>query len=95
MVVHTTMYLEFHTVMVLCLFFWFWWEIVFGVTYVLSVQYSCAVCHFFCCVRKVDFVQIFLFNPNFLLVHRKFSSRTNAIVPQKYRELSMQVETHE
>ncbi len=25
------------------LVFWFWWEIVFGVTYVLSVQYSCAV----------------------------------------------------
>ncbi len=23
------------------LVFWFWWEIVFGVTYVLSVQYSC------------------------------------------------------
>ena len=43
MVVHTTMYLEFHTVVVLCLFFWFWREIDFGVTYVLSVQYSCAV----------------------------------------------------
>jgi hypothetical protein len=28
---------------VLCLFFWFWREIVFGVTYILSVQYSCAV----------------------------------------------------
>ncbi len=25
------------------LVFWFWWEIVFGVTYILSVQYSCAV----------------------------------------------------
>jgi hypothetical protein len=34
-------------------------------------------------------------NPNFLLVHRKFSSHTYAIVPQKYRELSMQVETCE
>ncbi len=22
---------------------WFWWEIVFGITYVLSVQYTCAV----------------------------------------------------
>ena len=43
MVVHTTMYLEYHTVVVLCYFFWFWWEIVLGVTYVLSVQYSCAV----------------------------------------------------
>jgi hypothetical protein len=25
------------------LFFWFWWEIVFGITYVLSVQYFCVV----------------------------------------------------
>jgi hypothetical protein len=33
MVVDTTMYLEYHTVVVLCYFFWFWWEIVFGVTY--------------------------------------------------------------
>ena len=39
MVVHTTMYLEYRTVVVLCYFFWFWWEIVFGVMYVLSVQY--------------------------------------------------------
>jgi hypothetical protein len=58
------MYLEYHTVVVLCQIFWFLWEIVFGtyvnmklwccvswfwqeivfvVTYVLSVQYSCAV----------------------------------------------------
>jgi hypothetical protein len=37
------MYLEYHTVVVLCYFFWFWWEIVFGVTYVLRVQHSCAV----------------------------------------------------
>ncbi len=36
------MYLEYNTVVVL-LVFWFWQEIVFGVTYVLSVQYSCAV----------------------------------------------------
>jgi hypothetical protein len=43
LVVHTTMYLEYHTVVVLCVYFWFWWEIVLGVTYVLSVQYSCAV----------------------------------------------------
>ncbi len=25
------------------LVFWFWWEIVFGVTYVFRLQYSCAV----------------------------------------------------
>ncbi len=35
------MFLEYHSVVVLCFFFWFWWDIVFGVTYVLSVQYSC------------------------------------------------------
>ncbi len=35
------MYLEYHTVVVLCFFFWLWQEIVFGVTYVLGVQYSC------------------------------------------------------
>jgi hypothetical protein len=28
---------------VVCQFFWFWWEIGFGVTYVLRVQYSCGV----------------------------------------------------
>ena len=41
--VYILMYLEYHTVVVLCQFFWFWREIVFGVTYVLSVQYSCVV----------------------------------------------------
>ena len=95
LVVYTTMQLEFHTVVVLCYFFWFWREIVFGVTYALSVQYSCAGVSFFCCGRKVNFVQIFLLNRNFLLVHRKFSSCTYAIIPQKYQELSMQVETCE
>ena len=29
------------------LVFWFWREIVFGVTYILSVQYSCAVVSIF------------------------------------------------
>ncbi len=45
LVLHTTYVLRglYHTVVVLCQFFWFWREIVFGVTYVLSVQYSCAV----------------------------------------------------
>ncbi len=38
------MYLEYNTVVVLVvLVFWFWREMVFDVTYVLSVQYSCAV----------------------------------------------------
>ncbi len=41
-----------------------------GVTYVLSVQYSCAVVSVFCCGGKANLVQIFLLNPNFLLKHR-------------------------
>ena len=46
------MYLEYHTVVVLCYFFLFWWEIVFGITYVLSVQYSCAVVSVFLLMRE-------------------------------------------
>ena len=53
LVLHTTMYLEYHTVVVLCLFFWFWQEIVFGVTYVLRVQYSCAVVPVFVVAGKL------------------------------------------
>jgi hypothetical protein len=37
------MHLEYNTVVVLCRVFWFWREIVFGVIFVLSVQYRCAV----------------------------------------------------
>jgi hypothetical protein len=37
------MYLEYHTVVVLCWFFWLWREIVFGVMYILSVQDSFVV----------------------------------------------------
>ena len=64
MVVHTTMYLEYHTDVVLCYFFWFWHEIVFGVMYVLSVQYSCAV------------VSVFLlWRESFITTGKKSSSR--------------------
>jgi hypothetical protein len=31
------------------------------------------LCHFFCCGGKVNFVGIFLLNPNFIFVHRKIS----------------------
>jgi hypothetical protein len=42
------MFLEYNTVVAcIVLVFWFWREIVFGVTYILSVQYSCAVVSFF------------------------------------------------
>ncbi len=64
MVVQATMYLEYYTVVVLCYFFWFWREIVFDVTYVLSVQYSCAV------------VSIFLlWRESFITTGKKSSSR--------------------
>ncbi len=46
------MYLGYHTVVVLCYFFWFWREIVFGVTYLLSVQYNCAVVSVFLLWRE-------------------------------------------
>ncbi len=46
------MYLGYHTVVVLCEFFWLWREIVFGVMYVLSVQYSCAVVSVFLLWRE-------------------------------------------
>ena len=36
------------------LVFWFWREIVFGVTYILSVQYSCAVVSVFWLWREID-----------------------------------------
>ncbi len=39
------------------LVFWFWREIVFGVTYVLSVQYSCAVVSFLLLWREIELWQ--------------------------------------
>ncbi len=43
-------------------------EIVFG-TYILSVQYSCAVVSVFCCGRKANLVQIFLLNPRIFFLY--------------------------
>jgi hypothetical protein len=48
------MYLEYKYSCCVVLVFWFWWEIVFGVTYVLSVQYSCAVVSVFWMWRERD-----------------------------------------
>ncbi len=64
--------LEYHKVVVLCQFFWFWREIVFGVTYVLSVQYSCAVVSVFCCGGKVNFVRIPYSHDRFSKISRTF-----------------------
>jgi hypothetical protein len=55
------MYLEYHTVVVLCFFFLFWRKIVFGM-FVLSVQYSYPVVSVFCCGRKANLVRIYLLN---------------------------------
>ncbi len=55
LVLYTTYVLRvsYHTVVVLCQFFWFWREIVFGFTCVLSVQYSCAVVLVFWLWREI------------------------------------------
>jgi hypothetical protein len=45
-------YLEYDSCGVV-LVFWFWQELVFGVTYVLSVQYSCAVVSVFWLWREI------------------------------------------
>jgi hypothetical protein len=61
------MYLEYYSCGVV-LVFWFWREIVFGVTYVLVYNTVVWLCHFFVVVGK-------LFCTNFL-VESEFSSRT-------------------
>ena len=59
------MYLEYNTV-VIVLVFWFWREIVFDITYVLSVQYSCAVVSVFLFGGKANLVRFTLFYSTFL-----------------------------
>ncbi len=47
-------YLEYNTVVAgLVLVFWFWREIVFGITYTFSVQYTCAVVSVFWLWREI------------------------------------------
>ncbi len=58
------------TVVVLCYFFWFWREIVFGVTYVL--YNSCVVVSVFCCGGKVNFVRIPYSHDRFSKISRTF-----------------------
>ncbi len=48
------------------------WEIVFGVTYILSVQYSCVVVSVFCCGWKVNFVWIPYSHDRFSKISRTF-----------------------
>ena len=83
LVVHTTMYLEYHTVVVLCQFFWFLREIVFGVT-LLSVQYSCAVVSFLLLWRESYFCTNFF-------VESKFSSCTQEIFFSYIRNHSLKI----
>ncbi len=75
------------------LVFWFWREIVFVVTYVLSVQYSCAVVSVFCYCGKVnckhrqshiDFLKndysVSLFSRNNALAKTYFSWNPNVLL---------------
>ncbi len=62
------MYLEYNSYGVV-LVFWLWWEIVFGVTYVLSVQYSCAVVSVFWLWREIDLKMRSRFYKKILLGH--------------------------
>ncbi len=61
------MYLEYNAVVVLYKFFWFWREIVFGVMYVLSVQYSCASVSVFFLWREIVFKMRTRFHKKILL----------------------------
>ncbi len=68
------MYLEYHTIVVLCQFFWFWRDLFLVLLTYLVYNTVVRLCQFFCCGRKANLVQIFLLNPNLFLVHRnKFS----------------------
>ncbi len=42
--------------------FWFWWDIGFGVTYILRVQYSCAVVLVFWFWREIIFGVAYVFS---------------------------------
>ena len=81
----------YHTVVVLCYFFWFWREIVFGVTYVLSVYNTVVrLCQFLvvagnCSLNENTFLQNNLIG---LLYY-------DPLVSRKYRDLSVQVEISE
>ena len=69
------MYLEYHTVVVLRQFFGSCGKQFLVRTY-LVYNTVVRLCQFFCCGRKANLVQIFLLNPNFLLVHRNKVSVT-------------------
>jgi hypothetical protein len=70
------MYLEYHTVVVLGSFFWFWRETVLVLLTYLLYNTAVRLYQFFCCGRKANLVKICLLNQNFLLVHRNKLSVT-------------------
>jgi hypothetical protein len=89
-------YLEYHTVVVLCLCFGSGGKFFFVLRTYLVYNTVVWLCQFFCCGGKLNFVQIFLLNDNlrkFLLGF--FFYRNNeiqtfcTIISQKYRELSL------
>ena len=66
---------EFSSSVRIFFFFLFWQEIVFGVTYVLKVQYSCAVVPVFCCGGKVNFEWIPYSHDHFSKISRTFFAK--------------------
>ncbi len=77
------MYLEYKYSCGVVLVFWFWREIVFGVTYVLSVQYCCAVHHLPARIygifggKKISF---FLFRRNLRTLRKHYKKLGNWVI---------------
>ncbi len=59
------MYLEYHTVVVLCQFFGSGGKLFLVLLMYLVYNTVVRLCQFCCCGRKANLVQIFLLNPNF------------------------------
>ncbi len=65
-----SMYLEYHTVVVLCQFLGSGGKQVLVLCTYLVYNTVVRLCQFFCCGGKANLVQFFLLNPIFFLVHR-------------------------
>ncbi len=70
------MYLEYHTVVVLCLFFWFWREIVLVLRTYLVYNTVVRLCQFFCCYGKANLVRLTLFYSTLLALYSQTERQT-------------------
>jgi hypothetical protein len=61
-------------------------EIIFGVTYVLSVQYSCAVVSVFCCDGKVNFIWMPYSHDRFSKILRTFFAKKWSHIKPTYEK---------